>query len=287
MAFTALNRHLNPYPKGDPRYVNTPDENIEETKAVTLEDIKTFYKDFYGASHAEMTVVGDFDESQIKGVLTSLFGNWKTPKPFTEIPRPYKKTPVVNQSFEAPDKASAVLAAGMPIQMKDTHPDYPAMILGNYILGGSFDSRLVARIRQKEGLSYGFGSNFMARPNDDGGGFMSFGIMAPQNAIKVEQAYKEELEKALKDGFTEEEIKRGKAGWLQAQRVSRSQDNELVRRLGNLRFYNRTMEFEAGLEKKVEALTAEQVVEAMRRHIDPAQISIFKAGDFKKAGITP
>ena len=71
------------------------------------------------------------------------------------------------------------------------------------------------------------------------------------------------------------------------ERVSRSQDNELVRRLGNLHFYNRTMDFEADLEKKVEALTAAQVVEAMRRHIDPAQISIFKAGDFKKAGITP
>jgi zinc protease len=287
IAFTALSRHLNSYPKGDIRYVPTPDENIEETKAVTLEDVKAFYRDYYGASAAEITVVGDFDDSEIRTHLTSLFGGWKSGKPFKDVPRPYQKAAVVNQSFEAPDKAGATLTAGMPIAIKDTHPDYAALVLGNYILGGSFDSRFVTRIRQKEGLSYGFGSNFSARVNDDGGSWMAYGIMAPQNTLKVEQAFKDEIQKALKDGFTDEEVKRAKSGWLQNQRVSRAQDAELVRRLTGLRFYNRTMQFEAELEKKVESLTAADLNEALRRHLDASQISIFKAGDFKKAGVTP
>jgi zinc protease len=91
----------------------------------------------------------------------------------------------------------------------------------------------------------------------------------------------------LKDGFSAEEVETAKSGWLKRDMVSRAQDAQLARRLGSLAFYERTMSFDAERMKKIQALTPADVLAAMKRHVDPARISIFKAGDFKKAGIDP
>src|SRR5205085_1452427 len=140
-------RTLSPYPKGDVRYVTTSDEDVAEISATTLDQVKQFYQDFYGASNGTLTVVGDFDKDEIAKLATDLFGNWKSPKPFTRVPNLYKEDAAVNQSFPAPDKANAVFVAGFNLKLRDDNPDYPALVLGNYMLGGGFlNSRLAARM---------------------------------------------------------------------------------------------------------------------------------------------
>ncbi|MCX6618524.1 MAG: pitrilysin family protein [Acidobacteria bacterium] len=283
IADNAFSRHLGPYRKEDVRYTPTIDEKIELLKAATVAASKKFYTDFYGASNAQLSIVGDFDDKQMSALLTELFGPWKSPRPFTRVPSLYQDVPVLSKSFETPDKANAILLAGLNLQMRDDDPDFPAMVLGNYMLGGGFlNSRLATRIRQKEGLSYGVGSSFHASPLDKSGTFVTYAIYAPQNAAKLEAALKEEIERALKDGFTANEVKAAKSGWLQSRQVSRSQDPELAGRLSEYLYIDRTLARDAELDKKVEALTPEQILAAMRRHIDLAKLSVFKAGDFAK-----
>jgi len=134
----------------------------------------------------------------------------------------------------------------------------------------------------KEGLSYQVRSQFVAGSRDQLANWMVFAISAPQNSSKVEAAFRDELAKALKDGFPEDEVERAKKGWLQAQNVRRSDDTALARRLLQLGYTDRTMTWDGELEQKVGALTAEQVNAAVRRHLDLTQVSIFKAGDFRK-----
>src|SRR5207248_1551530 len=81
-----------------------------------------------------------------------------------------------------------------------------ALSLVNYLLGGSSDSRLVRRIREKEGLSYSVGSFLSADSFFERGSFGLFAIYAPQNRARVEAALAEELRKALAEGFSVEEV---------------------------------------------------------------------------------
>ena len=111
-----------------------------------------------------------------------------------------------SRSFNTPDKENAFFLAGMPIEMRDSHADYPALVLGNYILGSGAASRLFGRIRGREGLSYGVGSSFSASPRSDGAQFTVNAISAPQNAAKVEASFRDELAAVLRDGYTEEEF---------------------------------------------------------------------------------
>jgi zinc protease len=283
IGFTAFNRHLGPYPKGDVRYTRTPDEEVAEITAATLEQTTRFYRDFYGASNGQLTVVGDFDEKELTRIANEVFGTWKSPRPFTRVPTVFTDAAPTNQSFATPDKANAFFVAGFNLSIRDDHADYPALVLGNYMLGGGFlSSRLASRIRQKDGLSYGVGSGMNISALDQYGRFTATAIYAPQNAEKLEAAFKEEIERMLKDGFTAEEVAAAKTGYLQSRQVSRAQDNELAGRLNTYLFLDRTLKWDEDVEGKIKALTPEQINAAMRRHMNPAKISIIKAGDFKK-----
>jgi zinc protease len=285
-AAIALQRHLSPYPKGDVRYMPTLEERIEETRALTLDQVKMFHKGFYGASNGEVTVIGDFDPAAVQKQIGELFGNWKSPKKYVRVESKYQKLAPIAEAFESPDKANAMWATGMQIRMTDTDPDYPAMVLNSYIIGGGMNSRLFARIRGKEGLSYGVGGQFMAPAKDDNAVFLAFAICAPQNAPKVEASFKDEMAQILEKGFKPEEVEAAKKSWLQSQQVSRAQDRELAGRLGNQRFWGRTMVFDSELEKKVMSLTPEQLQASLRKYLDLSQLSYFRAGDFKKVNVT-
>ena len=152
------------------------------------------------------------------------------------------------------------------------------------MLGGGFlNSRLATRLRQKEGLSYGAGSSLQVSSLDQWGRFTATAIYAPQNVEKLEAAFKEEMARMVKDGFTAEEVASAKSGWLQGRQVSRAQDNELASRLNNYLFLGRTLAWDEELERRMAALTPEQINAAMRKHFDPSRFIIVKSGDFKSA----
>ncbi|CAN5334261.1 pitrilysin family protein [soil metagenome] len=284
VAFTEIGRIFNIYPKGHPNYSGTIDEDIADIKAVTLDDVKKFYKDFYGASNGQLTVVGDFDAQQISALTKDLFADWKSPRPYTRIKGEYRAIAPVNKSFETPDKANAFFIARLNVKIRDDNPDYAALALGNYMLGGGFlNSRLATRIRQKEGLSYGVGSSFSASALDDSGSFFANAIYAPENAEKLEAAFKDEIRKAVTEGFTAEEVEAAKSGYLQSRQLSRAQDRELAGRLNNYLFLDRTIAFDAAFEEQIKNLTPAQVNAAMKKYITPDSITIIKAGDFTKA----
>ncbi len=280
----AIGKQFNRYKKGDPRYSGTLEEDIADTKAVTLQQVRDFYKDFYGASNGELAIVGDFDPKQITPLITQYFGNWKSPGKYERLTNLYNDVPPINQSFETPDKANAVFIARLDVKLRDDNPDYPALYVGNYMLGGGFlNSRLATRIRQKEGLSYGVGSRFNTNSLDENSSFLAQAIYAPQNATKLEAAFKDEISKATSEGFTKEEVADAKKGLLLDAQRRRASDPGLAGALTNDLFLGRTFQWDADFESKVNAVTAEQVNAAMKKYITADKISIFKAGDFAKA----
>jgi zinc protease len=130
MASIAMNRHLSPYSKEDVRYVPSLDERIEDMKALSLEKVKLFHKDFYGGSDSLITVVGDFDAAAVQKQVSDLFETWKSPKKFVRIDNKYQKLALKAEVFQAPDKPNAMWIAAGAFQMTDTDPDYAALTPG-------------------------------------------------------------------------------------------------------------------------------------------------------------
>ena len=287
IASRAMQRHLSPYPKDDIRYVETIEEAIDNTKNVTLAQVKDFHKSFYGASYGEVAIVGDFEPEITQKQLSDLFNDWKTPVKFANVMSPFKPIDPKKEAFNTPDKANSLWLAAIPLKLKDSDPDYPALMFGNYILGQMpLNNRLFARIRNKEGLSYGAGSMLRVDAEDDGGLFIAQAICAPQNAPRVEAAFLDELNKIISAGYSAEEVEAAKKAWLQNRTMSRAGDPQLAGALASQRYLDRTMQWDKAMEEKVSALTPQQIQAAMKKYLDLSRASIFRAGDFEKAKVT-
>ncbi len=284
VAQIAFRQHLDAYPKGHVRHVSSLDEGLAAYKAAKLEDALAFHKAFYGASAGELSVVGDFDDKAVESQAKALFGDWKSAQAFQRIPRRVKEVQPIDRKFETPDKANAFFLSGFARPMKDSDPDYPALLMGNWMLGGGMlKSRLADRIRQKEGLSYSVGSQMSVDAQDAAASWIAYAIYNPGNLEKLEAAFRDELAKALKDGFTAEELAAGKTSWLQGQETNRTQDGALAGRLASNLYLGRNLAWQAELEAKVKAVTNEQIVAALRKFLEPAKLNTVKAGDFAKA----
>jgi zinc protease len=286
LALTEFQHRLNPYPRGDVRYVSTAAEQIEDLKKVTLDEVIEFHRQFYGSSVGEIAVSGQFQSTGIAKLASELFGHWQSPGSYTRITNMYKKIAPSAQKIETPDKQNAIFIAGEMVRIDDEDPDYPALVLADNMFGASgLGTRLSRRIRDQEGLSYVVQSQFGAPTKDDGGNFLAVALSAPQNTPKVEASFLDELAKTLREGFAAGEVASAKKAWLQERSISRSQDGALVGLLSVRQRFDRTLKFDEALEAKVAALTPEQISAAFRKHLDPAGLIVVKAGDFKKAGV--
>lgn len=283
LAFNSFSRTLRPYPKDDPRYVMDFDEQVAAIEALTLDDVKSFYENFYGTTDATMAVVGDFDQEAVKKATLEVFSDWKSPNGYNRISKKYRPIEATNESINTPDKANAMFVAGMPVQLNDDSDDYAALVMGNFMLGGGFlNSRLATRVRQQEGLSYSVRSGLQGDSYDDSGVFYAYAIYAPENRDKVEAAMKEEIQKALDEGFTAEELEAAKSGYIQNRGMSRADDRSLSGTLNSYLQLDRSMMWDAKLEEKIMALTPEDINKAMKKHIDVEKFIVVKAGDFEK-----
>ena len=286
LALLMLRRSLAPYSADNVRYVPTMDESIERMKNVRHDQVEQLYRDYLGSQSGELTIVGDFDSDACLPILKEALAGWKAKEPYRriamKIPEGLKGG---EHSIETPDKANATFVAGTLLPLRDDDADYPAMEIADYLFGNSsLSSRLGDRVREKEGLSYGVGSNLNASAFDQRAGFSMSAICNPVNIDKVETAMKEELDKLLADGVSKDELDRGKQGYLQSQKVRRSSDQGLISTLAELSYEGRTMKYVADLERKISELNPEQVATAVRKELHPQDLVIVKAGDFAAKG---
>jgi zinc protease len=284
LASRALGEHFNIYPRGDVRHENTFDEDLAELKAATLDQLKAFHRDYYGTVPAEIAIVGDFDPKQVAPLVDELFGHWQAKEHVAPVLRRYADIGPMQKTIDTPDKENGFYIARENLDLNIEDEDYPALMLANYIFGeGGLRSRLLDRIRQKEGLSYGGGSELAGGDLDRAGIFAISAIAAPQNLRRVDKAVHEELARALKDGFTQAELAGAKSGLMQQRIQNRSNDGVLAAGWTSYLYRGKTYEWSRQFEAKLMAVTLPQLNAAFRKAIIPSKLSVVMAGDQRKA----
>ncbi|MES2257313.1 MAG: pitrilysin family protein [Pseudomonadota bacterium] len=284
VASEVLAQHYNHYPKGDVRTALTLDEQIAAVKALKLEEVQAYHRDFYGASNGELAIVGDFDAAAIKPVIADTLGNWSSKAHYARILDTNADKAPLKRTVDTPDKENGVYLARAEFDMRSDDADYPALEVANYIFGaGGLKSRLMDRIRQKDGLSYGGASDLNVGSVDRASSVTISAIAAPQNLKKLDTAIREELARTLKDGFTAAEVAGAKSGMLQQRIQNRAQDGILAGGWTTFLNLNRTFAWSREFEDKLKTLTVAQVNAAFRKAVDPARLSVVLAGDTNKA----
>jgi len=282
IARRAAARAGNPYPPDDIRYTPTLDEEVTRVKALDVEAVKAFHAKFYGASHAELAIVGDFDAAVIRTLARDLFGDFAAQMPYARVPQPWYATASAPQTFETPDKANAAMFGRLSMQLNDQSPDYASLVVANRMLGGDSDSRIFKRVRVQDGLSYAVASVLQPASIDANSTFVVYAIFAPQNLAKVQAATREEVARARDAGFGEAEVAAAKKALLEERRIARAQDDALAASLVSQEYLGRTWAESARIDAAIAAVTVESANAALRKYVDPAGIGYAYAGDFAK-----
>ena len=282
VAWRALARYENPYPEGDVRYVPTLDEEVKRIEEAKLEAVKDFYTRFAGGSNAELALVGDFDPAAIRPLLEDLFGTWRSAAPFARVPRPLIVKRAMQIREETPDKANAVFTGELALPINDTSPDFAALRVANYILGGSPSSRLWERIRQHEGLSYGVYSSLEPSSFEPNTPLTVEAIFAPENLTRLRAALTEELTRAVRDGFTDREVADAKKAILQERALSRAQDGSLASDLTRQAYLGRSFAYAGEIDAKIAGLSTAEINATLRKYVRPDAFVEVYAGDFAK-----
>ncbi|RZT31905.1 M16 family metallopeptidase [Cupriavidus agavae] len=284
LAPNVLGRHGNPYRDGDPRYTPTFDESLAELRTVTLDDLRDFHARFYGAGHAQLALVGDFDADDAARQAAYLFGDWRAAVPFERVDRPFVEIPGSQFTLNTAGKANAVFVASQPIDLVSDSPDYPLMLIASRVFGGTgMRSRLADRLRQRDGISYGVSSSVNVGALDRAGRFGLWAMYAPHNLPRLRRAVDEEMARFVRDGITAEELAEASNGLLEQGKISRTRDGALAGALANQAYLGRTMAHTAGIEARIRTATPEAVNAAIRRYLGPAMLSQAFAGDFDNA----
>ena len=284
LAGLAVRRALAPFEPSNIRYVPTLEERIARFREVTIAQIAELHATQLNGNHGEITAVGDFDPQELQAACEKIFSDWTSDVEQVRIAQP-ALTDIVGKTEEilTPDKANAVYYAGEQIAMRDDNPDYPALVIGNYVMGaGALSSRLGDRVRQQEGLSYSVGSGINAHPIDTRTMLTIFAITNPENRDRLTEVIAEEIDLLLKDGITASELKDAQQGYLQSEQLDRTQDRALASLIASTIFADRTMEYYAQFEKRIAELDIEAVNAALRNYIEPKRLVVVTAGDFGK-----
>ncbi|MGZ8260105.1 MAG: M16 family metallopeptidase, partial [Caldimonas sp.] len=282
-----LARHGNPYPRGDLRHARTFEEMETDARAVTAEQLAGFQRRFYSAAFADFAAVGDFDPAAVRAALAAAFGDWRRPATgamaYVRAPRPLVAVPPARLQETTPDRQNANLRGALPLPLGDGDADHPALLMASYLFGSGGASRLWKRIREGEGLSYGVRSFIDWNPFEPHSGWAVQAIFAPQNQPRVEAALREELARSIAEGFSQDELDRGRSGLLRARRLGRAQDSALAAQLVADQELSRSFAFAQAIDSALEKLTLAEVNAAWRKYIDPARMVLGWGGDFKAA----
>lgn len=283
----AMGEHFDPWPADHPYAHESIDEQIAHWKALELEDVIAFHRNFYGTADGEIAIVGDFDPAALRPQLDALFARWESPRPYVPIRTRHHEVAPEVERLTTPDKANAVIAARANLSLNENDPDYPALAVATHVLGsGAMASRLGTRLREKDGLSYSVGAALHAdasREGRDDAGFLSIqAIAAPENVDRAIAGLREELDRFVRDGITAQELAAAISEIRKDIVQARASDGVLARTLARNLYMGRTMAWSAALERRLQSLTVEEVNAAIRARIQPQALSVYAAGDFAR-----
>ena len=252
---------------GHPERVQSLDERSRTIAAVSLSDLREFHEDFYGAGSGTLSVVGDFNPDSVATMAAELFGSWRS----RVAPRQgvsYVTLPSADSVIQAPAGTRGEILLGLLLPVGSTHPDYPALVVANFILGGNVDSRLFNGIRERDGLSYSVSSRLRPRVGEDASLFLIEATYDVANAERVRTRLREEIGRVREHGFTAEEVAVARQGYLARLLMRRGDDAALALQL-TTSGPNEIMK----LERAIASVDVSAVNGAFRKHIRPDSMS--------------
>ena len=267
------------YPEGHPNHLPSLQSLIESVEKITVEDLQAFHSRHYGPSSMLLVFAGDIRFEQLTAAVENAFANWSGGIPYPgEIIEPNPASPRV-QEVPLADKASVSVRQAYATGLRRTDPEYLPFMVGNYILGGSFHSRLMEEVRQNQGLTYDIRTRHSGDLLTPGNWTLSasFGPALLEEGLK---AAREVLLKWHENGVNEEEVRAACTTLAGSYLVRLSTTGSVAGQMHSFLQRGLPADYIDRYTALLRGIKAEQVNSAIRAHLDPERLVTALSGDF-------
>lgn len=263
-------------------------------KAITREDVIAFHRAYFQPAHAIISVVGDVKTATVKSVIENALKGWAKggSMPTFDYPSIPARGPRTIYLVDKPGAAQSIFALGLPGPSRNT-PDYYALQVLNHILGGQFQSRLNANIRERNGYSYGVSSGFAFGKGP--GAFRAGGaiVSAKTDAALIE--FMKELRGIEGEiPISDDELKTSKESLIQGLPRTFGSVAATGASITNLLLQGLPTDYYQNYAKNISAITREDLLRVAKQYIDLEHLAIVIVGDrasieapLKATGIAP
>lgn len=266
----------------------------ETVKAVTRQDVVSFHDEYFKPGRAIVTVVGDVEAATVKATLDKALAGWKAggDKPAFRYPAPPERRRTTIYLVDKPGAAQSVFNIGLPGPPRNT-PDYTALEVMNFILGGHFQSRLNANIREEKGYSYGVGSGFAFGKGP--GPFTTAGDVVSDKTDAALVEFMKEL-RGIQGGrsITDEEMQTARDALIQGLPDRFTSLAAIGNSIVNLYLHDLPMDYYQNYPEAVSLVTKDDVLRVAKKYVDLEHLNIVVVGDrksiegpLKATGIAP
>ena len=240
----------------------------ESVAVLTRDDLAAYHATYYTAGNASITLVGDISRAEAEKIAEAIAAGLPKGAPAT-LPSPPKVAPGKAIRLEHP-ASQAHIHIGMPA-IERGNPDFFPLIVGNYTLGGGgFVSRLMKEVRDKRGYAYSVSSYF--NPLRQPGPFQ-IGLQTKRSQAKDAIALSRDvLDGFLKDGPSAEELEAAKANLTGSFPLRLDSNKKILDNVAVIGFYGLPLDYLDNYQKKVQAVTVDEVKRAFSRYVRPADL---------------
>ncbi len=274
-AGTVFNNAL--YPLGHPNREANTDLFLADVQKATLDDVKAFYRQYYGPNGLRLVIVGDVDPAVVTAGITETFAGWTGGVAPLKTAKAGQVDAARDQNVFMADKASVAVYWGQATQLRYGDADALPLRLGTMVLGSGFTGRLMANVRDKEGLTYGIYSAVTSDTWADGDWRIG-AQFAPELLEKGLASTQRQLAGWYQDGVTDTELKRVKGDLVGSYKIGLSTTGGMANTIINTLNRDLPLTFVDEFGGKVNAITAADVNRVIKQHLDPEKMVLVKAG---------
>ena len=265
---------------GDQPYGRSGTGTTESVTGLTRDDLTGFYASHYGPADSALVMVGDVTAGEAKKLAEEYFGKWtgNAAAAVTLPPAPAAPTThvVIVDKPGAPQTALEAFGLGVPANS----PDLQTLQVMNYVLGGSFASRINMNLREVHGYTYGANSGYLNYRA--GGEFVAGGLVKTDVTGPAATQLMYEIKRFPTTPPTEAELKEAKEARVQSLPGQFETSGAIAGSIGSIFLYDRPLDYYATLPAKYEAVTAADVQRVATEDVHPDQLIIVAAGDRTK-----
>jgi len=265
------------YPAGHPNRQPSPQEFLAAIEKTTTAEVRQFHSQYYGPTGMRLVIVGDVDAGEAQTDVRNSFAGWTGGSTPPAAPRGPMPDAGREQTIFMPDKTNVSVVMGQATQLKYSDADALPLRLATRVLGSGFTGRLMANVRDKEGLTYGIGA-FLDNDTFVDGDWRISGNFAPNLLDQGIASTRRQLAAWYDRGITAAELERTKTRVTGSYKVGLATTRGMAGTILTMLNAGMPLSFLDEYPRRVSALTLDEVNGAIKRHLDPNKMVLVRAG---------